>query len=127
VYNNQEFSVLPELVSPDYHLQTSREEFKGYEGFKQHVVVRYNVYPDLHITVNNMVGEGDTVATVISFTGTHKGNFGNIEPTGKRIKQTQAVFIRLEDGKVIEETPYSNVLSLYQQLEALPPTEEIGK
>ena len=128
IFNNRDFSVIPELVSPDYYLKTPLgEEYKGHEGYKQHLVNRQKIFPDYHFTVGDVFGEGDTVIAHVTWTATFKGKIGKIDATGKRVKVDMAVFSYFKDGKEIGGIAYSDRLNLYQQLGVLPPTKEIGK
>jgi predicted ester cyclase len=58
--------------------------------------------PDCHITVDDMVAEGDKVAFRITITGTETGGSGNMPPTNKRTVVKEAYFARLKTGKIVE-------------------------
>ena len=91
-------------------------EFKGTEGFTQFVGMTRNAFPDIHMTIDDMIGEGEKLAVRLAWTGTFKGKFGDMEPTGKQVNMTAAYFYRFESGKEVEATPYTDMLSLYQQM-----------
>ena len=112
-------SVVPELISPDYH--TTAGNYKGTQGYRDMVASSRNVFPDVHWTIESMVGEGDTLAVKLSYTGTFKGKYGNIEPTGNSIRATRAVFNRFSDGKLVEGVPFQDTVDLYQQMGVIAP------
>ena len=121
VWNKGDMSVVPELIAPDYVYHSPFGEFKGPEGCKQFVTMTRNAFPDIHMTIDDMVGEGDKVAVRLSWRGTFKGKFGDLEPTGKQVNMTSAYFYRFAGGKEVEALPYSDSLALYQQLGVSPP------
>jgi len=73
-------------------------------------------FPDLQYTIDEMVGEGDTVAVRYTTTGTFKGEVAGLKPTGKQAKWSGAVFHCFEKGKQVGAETYTDNLSLYQQL-----------
>ena len=121
VFNKGDLSIADEIISNDYEYHGPMGEFKGVDGFKQIVIAVRTALPDIHFKIDDMVAEGDKVAVRYTWTGTFKGKFGDIEPTGKQINMTSAYFYRFADGKEVEATPYADMLSFYQQLGVSPP------
>ena len=114
VWNNGNYSIIPEVISPDYIYTNGGD--KGLEGFEQFVKNMRTTFPDLHYAVDEMIGEGNTLATRVTLTGTFLGKMGNIEPTGKSIKLTHVLISRFADGKCIETTSFHDMLAFSQQL-----------
>src|SRR5215216_3176137 len=79
-----------------------------------------NAFPDLHHDIVDMVAEGDKVAVRLNVTGTHKGEFRGIPPTGKKLSLDEMGFITIIDGKITEGWISSDTMRLKQQLGALP-------
>ncbi len=77
-------------------------------------------YPDSHFTIDDMIAEGDRVATKKTFTGTHTGDFGGIRATGKRVTLQYVDIMRVRDGKIIEHWLCMDQLSWLQQLGLAP-------
>lgn len=67
-------------------------------------------YPDLHITVDQQIAEGDWVATRITARGTHLGSWLNIKPTGKQVVITGVNLDRVVEGRIIEHGGAANML-----------------
>ena len=73
-------------------------------------------FPDFEFTVHQLIAEGDTVAARLSFTGTHTGNFGEVEPTNQRINVSEMMFIRFVDNRVVEAWEDYDQFGMSQQL-----------
>ncbi len=116
IFNKGNMSVVPELIGTGYVYHSPFGEFKGPEGFTQFVNMTRNAFPDIHMTLDDMVGEGDKLAVRLSWRGTFKGKFGDIEPTGKPVNMSAAYFYRFEGGKEVDAMPYADMLSMYQQM-----------
>jgi len=79
-----------------------------------------NAFPDLHHEIVDMVAEGDKVAIRLNVTGTHKGEFQGIPPTGKKLSLDEMGFISIIDGKIVEGWISADTMGLMQQIGALP-------
>ena len=79
-----------------------------------------SAFPDLHHEIVDMVAEGDKVAIRLSVTGTHKGEFQGIPPTGKKLSLDEMGFISIIDGKIVEGWISADTMGLMQQIGALP-------
>lgn len=77
-------------------------------------------FPDMHVTAEESVAEGDRVFTRGYFTGTHTGAFQGIPPTGKKINVKYMDEWRIENGKATENWVRLDMLSLMQQLGVVP-------
>jgi predicted ester cyclase len=84
-------------VSPTMDRISHRDDFKRLRA----------TFPDLHLTIEDMIAEGDKVVTRCRLTGTHtnplhQANGNVIAPTGKRISWTSVTIHRIAEGKVAE-------------------------
>jgi predicted ester cyclase len=68
-----------------------------------------------------MIAEGDKVASRVTLSATHQGEFQGIPPTGKQVTQTGIDLLRIAGGKVVERWGEFDNLGLLQQLGVLPP------
>jgi len=117
IWHKGNMEVVNELIAPNYVLRNPEGgDITGPDGFKQMGLTQRNAMPDIHFTIDNMIGEGDYVAVQYTSTGTFTGKAGNIEPTGKKMNQTQAIIYRFENGKQVETWVYRDMLSLSRQL-----------
>ncbi len=78
-------------------------------------------FPDLNITIDDQVSEGDKVVTRYTFRGTHKGDLMGIAPTGKQVTTIGISIERFVDGKVVERWEVFDQLGMMTQLGVVPP------
>jgi steroid delta-isomerase-like uncharacterized protein len=82
--------------------------------------------PDLHITIDELLAEGDTVTKRWTYHATHTGDLSGLAPTGKRITMSGLELFRLDGGKIVECWLGYDNLSLMQQLGVIPTPEQAG-
>lgn len=92
----------------------------GREGFKQAVVMMHQAFPDIHYTIEDMVAEGDRIATRWTLRGTHQGEFFGIPATGNQVSVEGIHILRFVDGQIVECWEVWDQLSMLRQLGALP-------
>ena len=92
----------------------------GPEGFKRVVRMLQSAFPDHHTTIEEMIAEGDKVVMRGTLSGTHRGDFLGIPPTGKHFTMTQIHIFRLVDGKVTDHWVNRDDLGMMQQLGVIP-------
>lgn len=84
----------------------------------------HRAFPDLRVSIHDLVAEADRVCVRLTWQGTHLGPFqttyGLIPPTGKPIKWSGNHFFRVENGRLAESFYGTDTLSLYQQLGVVP-------
>ena len=121
VINKGNMAVADELVAPNYiYHGPVGMEFTGPEGLKQLISMFRNAFPDLHVTVEDTVAEGDRVVSRFTARGTHKGDLTGIAPTGKQVTQAGIVIARWVDGKEVEAWESLDMLGMMQQLGVVP-------
>ena len=77
-------------------------------------------FPDIHITIEDEIAEGDKVLSRWTLRGTHKGEFAGTAPTGKHVTVTAMTLFRFEAGKIVEGWDYWDALGFMTQLGLLP-------
>jgi predicted ester cyclase len=121
VINQKQLAVLDEVAGDNYHSHDFPPGLPpGREGLKIFISVFHAAFPDGHLTIDQMIAEGDTVATRLTFHGTHTGEFQGIAPTGKKITIPALDMARFESGKLVEHWGGPNQMSLLQQLGVIP-------
>ena len=121
-FNKGNLAVADENIATNYVYHGSGgQEFKGPEGFKQLVTMFRTAFPDLRITVEDMVAEGDKVAHRATMRGTHKGDLMGIAPTGKQVTIAAIVISRFVGGKEVEAWSNLDQLGMMQQMGVAPP------
>jgi steroid delta-isomerase-like uncharacterized protein len=108
-----------ELVEPDATIRTPLPgDATGAEVLKQVWAVLLRAFPDLHLTVEDLIGEEDKVVARIVVTGTHLGEYMGMEPTGKSIAYDEIFIFRFANGRVVETWGVVDVFSQMKQLGA---------
>jgi steroid delta-isomerase-like uncharacterized protein len=101
--NQRNLAVLDELHVPDFVFHAASRTIQGREPFKQFISMFLTAFPDLHVTIEDMIGEGDRVVVRFTYRGTHKGDLMGIPPTGKQVAVTGISIMRVANGKFLEE------------------------
>lgn len=120
-FNKNNMAIADEVYADNVHYhEPSVGEVIGCKLLKQFVVTWRTAFPDSLLRIDEEVAEGDRLAVRWTFTGTHKGDFRGLAPTGRSIQFTAMYFYRFDGGKVVEIRAMVNLLKLLQQLGAVP-------
>jgi steroid delta-isomerase-like uncharacterized protein len=122
LWNKGNLSVADGLIAPTYdHHDVSTTGFgRGPESEKQRVTLYRTAFPDLRLTIEDIIAEGETVVARWSCQGTHKGDLGGIAPTGKQFNISGVTIARFANGKMAEGWVNWDALGLMQQLGVVP-------
>ena len=97
------------------------------EGIKIVTAMFRGAFPDSYFTVEDMVAEGDKVATRKTFHGTHEGEFIGIPPSGRSVSMGLIDIVRISEGRVVEHWSMGDTLGMMRQLGVVPqPGESAG-
>jgi len=124
--NQNKPGVFDELIAPSYVNHDLPAPVPGPEGFKMVIGLFLAAFPDMHATIEEALAEGDKVITRGYFTGTHKGDFQGIPPTGKQVNVKYIDIWRVENGKMVENWVRLDQLGMMQQLGVIPTPEQGG-
>ena len=86
------------------------------EGFKQFIYLLWNAFPDIRITFEDIIVEGNKVVCRYNLAGTHKGEFVGLQPTNKQFRVNGMTVFYFSDAKVIERWNLVDMMSLIEQL-----------
>lgn len=104
-----------------------RPQTLGKEESKQLIKEYSSAFPDLKISIENQIAEGDLVVTQIVAHGTHKGLFQGISATSKKMTVTGIATHKIINNKIVEEWAEFDMLGLMQQIGAIPELETARK
>jgi len=122
VVNQGHFDVVDELYHADFVDHTAPPGMPGgVDGVKGIFGAFRTGFPDVKFTIDEMVAEGDVVATLVHGEGTQTGQFLDIPPTGKHAAWRSVGFFRVEDGRIREHWGIPDLLGLLIQLGVIPP------
>ena len=121
VINQKHLAVVDEVASATYVSHSFPPGLPpGREGLKAFVSAFHAAFPDGYLSIDQMIAEGETVATRLTFRGTHTGAFLGIPPTGKKVTVPALDMARYADGKLAEHWGGPDQMSLMQQLGVIP-------
>ncbi|MBV9341445.1 MAG: ester cyclase [Acidobacteria bacterium] len=120
--NNGNFNSLDEIVSADYvYREPTAGEKRGRAGFQEIITAYRNAFPDIKLTIEEQIAEGDKVMTRTSGSGTHRGELFGTPPTGKLVTGVSGICVtRIANGKVVEDNWVYDALGMMRQLGAVP-------
>lgn len=120
--NHGDVSFVDDVFSPDYEAHAAGLELpKGPGAFREAVSFWRQSFPDFHTTIEQMIGQGEFVASRFSTTGTHTGTLGRIPPTGKRFTVSGVDMHRVVDGKVVESWISDDMPRILMEIGVLAP------
>jgi steroid delta-isomerase-like uncharacterized protein len=122
VWDEGNIGLVDELLAPDYvnHSPGIPDQPEGPEGVKAVVDMFRSGMPDLRVVIEDMIAEGDKVATRYTLEGTHEGELFGIPPTGQRLSIKSISLERVLDGKIREHWRITDTLDMMQQLGVIP-------
>jgi steroid delta-isomerase-like uncharacterized protein len=119
VWNRQQMDRADECVAADFIDHGALPgQAGGLAGAKQKWAMYQAALPDLRVTIDDMVAEGDKVAVRRSYTGTHQGHLFGVPPTGKAVRFVGFGIFRLADGRIAEHWELFDRFAIMQQLGA---------
>jgi steroid delta-isomerase-like uncharacterized protein len=116
--NTGDLALLEEFVAPDYVEHT--EGFHGVEPFQRQIAAFRAAFPDLRVTIEDLVTDGDRFASRTIVTGTHTGDLMGMPATGARVSVEAVDIGRIENGRAKERWGGLNMYSMLTQLGVIP-------
>jgi steroid delta-isomerase-like uncharacterized protein len=127
--NKGEVDAIAALTAPDFfdhdiHVETGIPG--GSEDMREALVATRRGFPDIHVTIEDIVAEGDMVVVRNTWRGTHEDEFNGIPATSRRVEITGIVIWRVVDGKIAERWATIDTLALLRQLGVIAQPEGAG-
>jgi steroid delta-isomerase-like uncharacterized protein len=126
IWNRHRFEEIPKFYADDYVV-----DYRPYSPLRHgHDAVRGMVeralvaFPDYHEDLRELIAEGDMVVARLTLSGTQKGQWGPVPPTGKRVEIDEIVMLKIRDGKVIWQRGVVDNLAALRQLGVVPTPRE---
>jgi len=125
VWDEGNIGIVDELLAPDYvnHSPGIPDQPEGSEGVRAVVDMFRSGMPDLRVVIEDMIAEGDKVATRYTLEGTHEGELFGVPPTGQKLSIKSISVERVSDGKIREHWRITDTLDMMQQLGVIPIPE----
>ncbi len=118
VWNEGELEKVDRYIAPDYveHDPSVKETVDGPAAYRRNVELFRSAFPDLSVTILDVVVEGDKIAMRQRWEGTHEGEFLGVEATGNHVEGSSYVFCRIEGEQIAETWVESDMLPVLEQL-----------
>ena len=126
VFNRGNLSLVDELFAPDFieHEELPPGFPPGREAVKAFSTTFRGAFPDLNVTIDDLIAEDGKVVIRGTWSGTHQGELMGIPPTGKSVSFGVIDTIRIADGKIVEHWGQMDTTSMMQQLGVVPAPGE---
>ena len=123
VWNQANYWTADDLVAPEY-VRHAPQPIKGRDGIRHVVEGVRAAFPDLYISIEDLIADGDRVAVRWHAYGTHNGDFRGISPTGRPVQIVGITLSRFHNAQIVEEWSQWDILGLLQQI---GEGQEVGK
>ncbi len=107
----------PDLVAHTQHIGDSANR----ETMLQGISMFHAAFSELHLTLEDLIAEGDRVAARGTTRAVHTGNFMGASATGKQVTFSTMSVERIQAGKIVERWVNTDFMALMQQLGLIPP------
>jgi steroid delta-isomerase-like uncharacterized protein len=126
IFNRGNTGLVDNFLAPDF---VEREELppgipRDREGVKQLTTIFRSAFPDFKVTIDDIVAEGDKVVIRATWSGTQRGEFMGVPPTGKSISIGVIDIIRIAEGKYVEHWGIMDRMAMMQQLGVMPAPQQ---
>lgn len=102
-FNRGDMSVVDELFSPAFRDNSTPKQPPGIEGVKSYIMAVHTGFPDIHVTIEDMIAEENRIAVRTVWHGTHLGTYEGVAPTDKLVTRTMIQLFHIENGKIAQE------------------------
>jgi steroid delta-isomerase-like uncharacterized protein len=118
VWNQRAFDVLDDLFAADAIISESGVPFsiRGPSCAKEGIGAACAAFPDIQVTIEDIVAADDKVVVRWSSRGTHRGEMQGIPPTNRPVTMTGMAIYRFADGKIVEEWMNTDMLGMLRQI-----------
>jgi len=117
IVNERKLDAFGDVYTVDSVLHEPERDLVGLEDIAQYVTMYLTAFPDLNVTIDDVMADGDQAVTRWTLRGTHQGQVAEYgPPTGKKVELGGVTIHRIEGGKIAEEWERYDNLSVLQQL-----------
>jgi steroid delta-isomerase-like uncharacterized protein len=123
VWNKARPDAIDEMLSPDVIIHGLTDalgnDVRGAEAFKSFYESFRGAFPDIQVTVEETVSEGDKIVARCAVRATHRGKGLGLAPTDKSVEFTGMRMLKVEGGKIVESWNSFDFLTMFQQIGAI--------
>ncbi|HEY1294196.1 MAG TPA: ester cyclase [Chloroflexota bacterium] len=127
IINQRNLDAADDVIGSNYvYHSPGAPEVRGPEGFKQLIGMYLSAFPDIEMSLVDMVAENDLVMIQWAASGTHQGEIMGVAPTGKRVTMMGMIKSRVVGNRIVEDVEVLDTLGLLQQLGGMPIAESVA-
>jgi len=120
-FNDRDSETLAELLADDVVEHGIHSTLRGVDEILEFQRAHFDVFPDYSGVTESVVSEDDLVTVRYTVSGTHSGEYRDVEPTGHTVEWTGMSMYRVEDGRIAEIWLEEDRLGLLERLEVVDP------
>ncbi|PSQ18968.1 DUF4440 domain-containing protein [Halobacteriales archaeon QS_8_69_26] len=120
-FNDRDRETMSELLADGVVEHGIHEELHGVDEVLEFLDAHFEMFPDYSGSTEAIVAEDDTVTVRYTVSGTHTGEYRDVEPTGNTVEWTGMAMYRIEDDRIAEVWIEEDRFGLLEQLEAVEP------
>jgi len=128
IWNKGRLNAIEDLFAEDgvmHGLGEAGGDVAGPAAFRPFVERLRGAFPDIEVKVEQVIDDGEMIASRWVATMTHQGDHLGVPASGKRVSVTGMSMARLRDGKMVEGWNNWDMLSLMQQVDAIQPAAQL--
>lgn len=114
--NEQNLASLDVLMAPNFALHMHSQQTQGWAAGRKVVEDEIKAFPDFHVTIEDIIAEGDKVCVRLEETGAHTGEYHGLAPTGNKLDYAVFAIWRIVEGKIVEGWIIYDRLDFLKQL-----------
>ena len=118
VINSHNVKAVDRVFTKDYRQHTPQARNLPAKAFKGFAAAMFKAFPDVRARYTPLVAKGDRIAVIGAVSGTHKGNFFGMKPTGRKIQWTEMHVFRIKNGRIAEHWVQADMFGIVQQIRA---------
>lgn len=124
LFNRKELGALETFFTEDFVDHAAGSGEKDRSQYRDDCAAIVDAFPDLHISCDEVIAQGDKVAKRFTATATHTGPFLGLPASGRPISIRGMYMYRIRDGRICEQWRVADMLGLMQQVGAIPQPAE---
>jgi steroid delta-isomerase-like uncharacterized protein len=118
MFSQGNFDAIDDLLTDDFveHEELPPGIPEGKDAPKALMTMMRDAFPDFNVTVEEMLQDGGKVITRARFSGTHRGDYMGIPPTGKTFDIPVIDIVEFRDGKAVAHWGVMDTAAMMEQL-----------
>ena len=120
ILEGRNVALIDEIFAPDFLAHPPLGSASTLAGYKAALAMSHNALVDVHVHIDDQVGEEDKVVTRWHATGRHVGTFAGVPATGKTATASAIHIHRITEGKIAELWEQFDLFGLFTQIDSFP-------